>query len=1047
MSEAEITGLEIAVIGMAGRFPGAGNIREFWENLEKGVESISFFTEEELEEAGIDSREKEKPGFVGAGGLLEGIESFDPVFFNFTPGEAEIMDPQLRIFLECSWEALEDGGYDPDNYGGPIGIYAGNADNHYWAAKTMFSRKISLLGGFKSSLLNSHFSTQVSYHLNLKGPALTIRTACSTSLVSLHTACLALLSSECDMALAGGAAVYLPQKTGYVSREGMVVSPDGHCRAFDARAKGTVPGNGAGVVLLKRLDDAVDDGDSIYAVIKGTAVNNDGRRKMGYTAPSVEGQAGAIKAAYIMAGVAPETIGYIEAHGTGTELGDPVELEGLKMVFHGIEKGTIPIGSVKTNVGHLDAAAGAAGFIKTVMALKHRRIPPSLHFETPNPGIDFENGPFYVNTTLKRWEAKGSPLRAGVSSFGLGGTNAHAVLEEWPGGRSSNAGRRYEIVLLSAGTKTSLEKMTANLVDHLKEKEKIGPVTPTLLADVAYTLQVGRGAFAYRRMAVCTGDGAGEAAALLSAPSRRVKTRYTKSGDPPVIFLLSGQGVQHVDMGRELYETVPPFREEIDRCFQLLGPLLKDNVKDILYPPPGSGPPGPPEINRTEIAQPVVFIFEYALARLLMKWGIEPRAMIGYSMGEYIAACLSGVFSLEDALKLVTARGRAMGRTPGAAMLSVPLPEEELKPFLDGNTDVSTAIVNGPSCIVAGTVEAVDAFEKQMREKRLLCAPVNMSHAVHTPLMVPIREEFESRVAEIKLNSPSIPYISNVSGRWISVEEAVDPAYWGNHLCSTVRFADGVNELLKMDGAVFVEIGPGRVLSNIVRQLAREDESKAQKNGPGIVNLVKHHRETVTDDHYLLSKIGELWLYGVRVDWAAVHGGEKRRRVHLPTYPFDRKRYWIEEDPLKMIAQFQQRGGVLEFEPGPGPGAPPPPSDASDASDASGASGASGIVAGEDENYVPPRDDLEQTVAEVWQEYLGFERIGIHADFFDINGDSLTATQLISRLQQIYPVEISLRLFFESPTIAELAGLIRELLLEKVKGLSEEELDKLTGIS
>jgi len=732
-----------------------------------------------------------------------------------------------------------------------------------------------------------------------------------------------------------------------------------------------------------------------------------------------------------------------------------VELEGLKMVFHGVKKGTIPIGSVKTNVGHLDAAAGAAGFIKTVMALKHRRIPPSLHFETPNPRIDFKNSPFYVNTELKEWERKGHPLRAGVSSFGLGGTNAHVVLEEWPDNPSPGAGREYELVLLSARTRASLEKLTSNLADHLKEK--IGPINPTFLADAAYTLQVGRGAFAYRRMAVCAGNGAGEAAALLSTPSKQVKTRYTGAVDPPVIFLLSGQGVQHVDMGRELYEKVPPFREELDRCFELLAPLMEVDIKALLYPPPGEGDNRsyrtdksyesyPGEINHPQIAQPLVFIFEYALARLLIKWGIKPRAMIGYSMGEYIAACLSGVFSPEDALKLVIARGQAMGRTPGAVMLSVPLPEAELRPFLDGNPDVFPAIVNGPSCIVAGTAEAVEDFEKQMRAKRLVCAPVNMSHAVHTPLMVPIREAFESRVAGIKLNAPTIPYISDVSGRWISVEEAVDPAYWGSHLCSTVRFSDGVNELLKMDNAVFVEIGPGRILSNIVRQLARENESKSKNrnktSGPGIINLVKHHRENVTDDHYLLSRLGELWLHGVTVDWAAVHGGEKRRRVHLPTYPFDRKRYWIDEDPFKEIARFQSQGGVLDIQrgprdtsPAPVPGEPPPPPDVS------------GPVPGEDENYDPPRDALEQTVAGVWQEYLGFERIGIHADFFDINGDSLTATQLVSRLQQIYPVEISLQAFFEGPTIAELAGVIKTLLVEKVKALSEEELDKLTGVS
>ncbi|MCP5102653.1 MAG: acyltransferase domain-containing protein [bacterium] len=1042
MTEKEATGLEIAVIGMAGRFPGAGSVSEFWENIKNGVESITFFSDEQLKETGVDPPLLENPDFVRAKGVLEGIEFFEPLFFNFTPNEAEIMDPQLRVFLECSWEALENAGYDPGRYDGAIGLYSGNAPNHYWVTKTMFNSKYYLFGQFKADLLNTQFSTWVSYHLNLKGPSLTIRTACSTSLVTIHTACLALLSSECDMALAGGVAIGLPQVSGYLYQEGMVGSPDGHCRAFDAGAKGTVSGNGAAVVVLKRLEDALEDGDYIYALVKGTSINNDGIRKVGFTAPSVEGQSEVIRAAYLMAEVEPQTVNYIETHGTGTELGDPVEIEALNMVFNAAEKGSIPIGSVKTNVGHLDAAAGAAGFIKAVMTLKDRRVPPNLHFTSPNPQIDFKNSPFFVNTRLVDLETPktGNPLRAGVSSFGLGGTNVHAVLEEWsprsPLYREQEGGpvsRDYQLVLLSAMTKTALETLTANMVDYFKENPGIN------LADAVYTLQVGRKSLPFKRMTlISTGNEVGATDAL-TVHAKKIKTFYSRVRERPVIFLLSGQGSQYVAMGRDLYRKETYFRETVDRCFEIVNPLVGSDLKEVLYPNPASEPIDPAtvseDIHRTELTQPVVFIFEYALAKLLMKWGINPRAMIGYSMGEYVAACLSGVFSLEDALKLVTVRGQLMKQTPDAAMLSVPLPEEELAPLLEGNSEVSLAIVNGLSCVVTGTAGAVEAFENRMREKRLLCAPINMGRAVHSPLMETVRETFENRVGEVTLNAPQIPYISNVGGNWITVEEAVDPGYWGKHLCNTVRFSDGIKELLKMENAVFIEIGPGRVLSNIVRQLS----PPGKKGGYKIVNTVKHQQEEdITDDYFLLSKVGEIWLYGVSIDWSEFYAGEKRHRIPLPTYPFERRRYWSDEDPFKKLAQLLQapEGRSLREELREMSSTPePPPSPEVEPYE----------YEYEEEGYEAPRDELEQTIARLWQDFLGFERIGVNDNFFDINGDSLTATQLITRLQQIYPVEISLQLFFEDPTIAHLAVVIKELLVERVKELSEEELEELAG--
>jgi acyl transferase domain-containing protein len=799
----------------------------------------------------------------------------------------------------------------------------------------------------------------------------------------------------------------------------MVNSPDGHCRSFDSRAKGAVAGSGAGVVLLKRLEDAADDGDFIYALVKGTAINNDGRRKVGYTAPSVSGQADAVRKAYFMAEVEPETVSYIETHGSATELGDPVEIEALNMVFFKAGKKSIPIGSVKPNVGHLDAAAGVTGFIKTVLALKHRQIPACLFFENPNPKIDFKNGPFYVNTRLKNTENLNFPLRAGVSSFGLGGANAHVVLEEW-GGAAEGRGRLggAELILLSARTQVSLERMTFNLAAHLKKNPAI------TLKDAAYTLQVGRKPFAYRR-AIPAGT-VGEALQLLSGKSKKVKTFRCETEPPRVVFLLSGQGAQYVGMGLDLYRKVAYFRQEVDRCFAIVKSLTGADIKEILYPAkPAGGSSGPAEINSTEITQPLIFSFGYALASMLIKWGIKPVAMMGYSMGEYLAACLAGVFSLPDALKLVTIRGQAMEKTGPGAMLSVPLSRAELEPLIAPGSGVYPAIYNGPTTVIAGTEAAVATFEIRLRQKRLLCAPINISYAVHTPAMEPVRREFEDRIKGIKMSEPQIPYISNVSGDWITASQAVNPSYWGKHLCSPVLFSDGIEELLKQKNTLFIEIGPGRLLSNIVRHHVQAEK----KAGVKIVNIIKHQQEKVADDYYLSGKVAEMWGFGVSIDWDGFHPEEedKPKRIPLPVYPFNRKRYWIEEDPFEGLAEWQNRPeektGFVEPEP------------------ELSAEPLSGEY--EDGEYDAPRDDLELAIARLWQEFLGFERIGREADFFDIDGDSITATRLVTRLQKLYPVEISLQQFFEAPTIAGQARLVKELLVAKVKGLSNEELDEL----
>jgi amino acid adenylation domain-containing protein len=898
------TGLEIAVIGMAGRFPGAKNTDEFWDNLKNGVESIAFFSNEELLEVGVEPELLENPNYIKAKGVIQDFDCFDSSFFKYTPGEAMVMNPQMRIFHECTWEALEDAGYVPETYEGRIGLYAGASTSSYWEGLTFravsqqqtdLSRSVDMFSLLQLSA-KDYIATRISHKLHLTGPSFSVHTACSTSLVAVHLAVQGLLNGECEIALAGGVNIPIPHNTGYLYQEGMIMSPDGHCRAFDARAKGTMVGEGAGIVVLKPLEDALSDRDRIYAVVKGSAINNDGIRKVGYSAPSIEGQAEVIATAQYIARVTPESITYIEAHGTGTELGDPVEVEALKLVFNTNKKGYCGLGSLKTNIGHLDAAAGVAGFIKAVLALKHRLIPPSLHFESSNPKLDIENSPFYINTELREWKGNGYPLRAGVSSFGIGGTNAHVILEEWPDGHSSNAERRaqsaereYRLILLSAKTPSALERVTQNLKEFLEKNPGID------LADIAYTLQVGRKAFDHRWMLVCSRmEEVVDALSIMN--SERVGSFVSTSGDRGVVFMFPGQGSQYVNMGVDLYNTEPVFREEMNRCFKLLESLTKDNVKEIVYPSAGvnrSYRSYEAKINQTEIAQPVIFAFEYALAKLLMAWGIFPRAMIGHSIGEYTAACLAGVFSLEDTLSLVALRGKLMQQMPGGAMLGVSLSEEKLQPLLTG--ELALAAVNTTDgCVVSGPHEAVERFEQQLNEKGHNCRRLHTSHAFHSGMMDPILHEFEQTVKRVTLNKPVIPYISNVTGKWITIKEATDPAYWPAHLRSTVRFADGLTGLLKESNTLLLEIGPGRTLSTFVRQ------HKEKKPEQLSINLVRHPKENLSDSNYLLNGVGRLWLNGQKIDWKGFYPGEKGVRIPLPTYPFQRQRFWLEGSPLKI---------------------------------------------------------------------------------------------------------------------------------------------------
>jgi amino acid adenylation domain-containing protein len=929
MSASSKTAAGIAIVGLAGRFPGAKNVDAFWRNLCQGVEGISFFTDEELAEAGIDFPRSEA-SYVKARGWMEGADLFDAGFFGINPREAEVMDPQHRVFLECAWEALENAGYDPGKYDGAIGVFAGMSMNTYLAHNLLAHPElIAQLNEHQLMLGNDKdfLPTRVAYKLNLRGPALNIQTACSTSLVAVCIACQNLLAYECDLALAGAVSITFPQKRGYFFQEGGIASPDGHCRAFDARAAGTVAGEGAGIVVLKRLEDAMTDGDTIYAVIKGFALNNDGCNKVGYTAPSVEGQAEVIAAAQAMADFSPDTIGYVETHGTGTPLGDPIEMEGLTRAFRTgtDQKQFCAIGSVKSNVGHLDVAAGVTGLIKTALALHHKQIPPSLHFESPNPKIDFANSPFHVNTKLADWKNGETPRRAGVSSFGIGGTNAHVVLEEAPtagkasaaaerpgcsadqrsavsrvgnpqdtppAGTEPTASLRYGtlptcatpcLLLLSARTETALDQATANLAGHLKQYPELN------LADAAYTLQTGRCDFAHRRMLVC-GDANDAIGALATPDPKRVFTGVLKRENPPVVFMFPGQGAQQANMGLGLYQNEPVFCGQVDRCCELLQQQLGLDLRAVLYPEPENVEAAMEQLRQTAITQPALFVIEYALAKLWLSWGVVPEAMIGHSLGEYVAACLAEVFPLEDALKLVAARGQLMQQLPRGAMLAIRLPEAEVRPLL--NDQLSLATVNGPAlCVVSGPVEDVETLRQGLERRSIAATPLQTSHAFHSAMMEPVLKPFAELVKTIRRLPPRVPFLSNVTGTWITADQATDPGYWAKHLRETVRFADGLGELLKEPGRVFLEVGPGHTLSSLAKQHPSRNPSTL------VLATLSPGKSEASDETALLTALGRLWLAGLPVNWRSFYARERRKRVPLPAYPFERKRYFV--DPKK----------------------------------------------------------------------------------------------------------------------------------------------------
>ncbi|WP_161982355.1 type I polyketide synthase [Dictyobacter alpinus] len=913
---------EIAIIGMAGRFPGAANVDEFWHNLRSGVESVTFFSTEELLASGNDAETIQRPDYIRARPVLpvENVECFDAAFFGYSPHEATFTDPQHRLFLECSWEALERAGYAPGSYPGLVSVYAGCSLSTYMLSLLVTGQLQAIddyqlvIGNDKDSLAST-----VSYKLDLKGPSFTVQTFCSTSLVAVHLACQSLLHGECDLALAGGVSVRVPGQTGYLYQAGGMESEDGHCRAFDSQATGTPFGDGAGVVVLKRLQDALRDGDTIDAVIKGSAINNDGSLKVSYTAPSVIGQATAISKALEQAGIEAATLGYVEAHGSATELGDPIEVAALTHAFRQQTplRNYCGLGSVKTNVGHLDRAAGVAGLMKVALALKHQEIPPTLHVQETNPRLDLAQSPFFLATHLRSWPEATHPRRGSVNSLGLGGTNAHVILEEAPGLPETSSSRSWQLLVLSAQTATALEQATHNLRQYLQTNEQVP------LADVAYTLQAGRQKFEQRRIFLC--QDRQEALRLLAqpAPPRMLEQRQRRT-DCQTFFLLPGVGEQTPYMAHELYQQEPFFRQEVDRCCEILLPLLKLDLRTVLYPDhttlalagniPASAAsnayatqqdfrsllrlPGSSRyrqaspLDQTELSQPAVFVIEYALAQLLIYWGIQPQGLLGYSLGEYVAATLAGVLSLEDALTLVARRAQFIATQAQGALLSVALSEAEMQAYLvlHPELEVELAIIAAPQAsVMTGSLAMIEHLERCLAADELACFRVESTHAFHSHLLSPVREQLILLLQSMVLHPPTIPYISNVTGTWITNEQAINPEYWAEHMCGTVRFMDGVECLLQQAPYILVEVGIGQTLGSFVRQHPACDRERMTKI------IATQPASGVAETYaFFLTGIGRLWLAGVELDWSHFYAGERRRRIPLPTYPFERQRYWID---------------------------------------------------------------------------------------------------------------------------------------------------------
>jgi len=970
---------DIAIIGMAGRFPGAESIEELWNVLKEGKETITFFKPNEIHPSVPESLRND-PLYVAARGILPKANTFDADFFGINPKLAEVMDPQQRLFLEISWEVLEQAGYLPKHFHGLIGVYAGAGTNTYYKKNILVNNEIlDQIGHTQAETVNEkdYISTRTAYHLNIKGPAVSVHSACSTSLLAIAQAVEAIRNGQCDIALAGASSITSPVFSGHLYQEGSMLSADGHCRAFDASGKGTVFSDGAGVVLLKSLQRAIDDGDKIYGIIKGIGITNDGGNKGSFTAPSAEGQAAAISSALTDAQISPDSISYVETHGTATPIGDPIEIEGLRIAYGNQPKnGYCAIGSIKTNMGHLTAAAGVAGLIKTILAMNNKLIPASLGFDQPNPSIDFENSPFYVNAKLSTWEANG-PLRAGVSSFGVGGTNVHVVVEEYPiEQKISSPSRPLQLLMWSAKSENSLKGYGTELGNFIKSSPDV------MLADIEFSLNKTRDCFTHRSF-LLSGNSIEASQELLSNENNTIKTSVLKVAPSEIVFLFPGQGSQFSQMGMNLYKNEPVFKESVDTCAELLLEDLGLDIREILYPEIIT-PETEAKLRDTRFTQPALFVTEYALSQLWLSWGIKPTAYCGHSIGEFVAAHLAGVFSLRDALHLIATRGRLVSELPGGSMLSVRLPEDKLKNILPDT--LSIAAVNANTiCVVSGEDEKVNEFAKSLEQMEIANKILFTSHAFHSKMMDPILDVFEGEVKKIPLKKPILPIVSTVTGKWLLDDEAINPRYWTNHLRNTVRFADAANTLLKLEDILFLEVGPGQTLTALTKQQG------AGKIIPAFTSLTLPKNQE-TEYHSILNTLGELWLKGINPDWDAFYGHQKRQKVNLPSYVFDRKLCWI-EPPMIQI----QNTSTTPFS-------------------------NQNLISTKVENKFMRKTTFLDRISSIVSQTAGvdYPNDASSLSFLDLGLDSLTLTQLAIRLKKDFKLSITFRQLneeFSSPSL------------------------------
>ncbi len=1008
---------EFAIVGMAARMPGARDLDQFWDNLVNGRESIKFFTPEELD-ATLDPRDTLSPDYVAARGIIEDAEYFDARFFRMPPRNAELIDPQQRIMLELAWTALEDAGIIPNKNEATIGIWAGTYSTSYFTKNILTNPElVRQTGEFQAGVFNEkdYIATRVAHALNLTGPAINLNTACSTSLVALIEACKSLQGGYCDVALAGAASVTFPQNSGHQFQTGNIFTPDGHCRPFDSKAAGTLFSDGAGVVVVRRLADALAAGDRIYAVVKGFGINNDGGEKASFSAPSINGQANCIAMAHAMANVPADSISYIEAHGTATPIGDPIEVTALRKVFESAtdQKQFCAIGSVKSNIGHTVSAAGVAGLIKVAMSLYNEKIPATLHYENPNPQIDFANSPFYVCDSLTDWQRSDNPRRAGVSSFGVGGTNAHILLQEAPICKlrsTVETGNELPVSILPISGVTE-EAMCANVIalanrlDQMLNDEQTSNVP---ISAVANTLQTGRDEFSYRAAIVT--DRVSDAAEVLKT---RQAPRFMKRKATPsvrdLIFMFPGQGSQYVRMGQNLYQHSDIFRESLDRCAEILTPLLDRDLREVLFPPAGAEEAAKEILKNTRFTQPALFSLSYSLAQVWLAWGVQPAAVMGHSIGEFAAACIAGVFKLEDALQMIAERGRAMQDLPGGSMMSVRLPGSQVEPMLWG--DMAVGSFNGPNlCVVAGPHDQVAELQQQLESNQTICRHLHTSHAFHSPMMQDIVAPFADFISQFDLQAPNLPILSTVTGEWMTAEQATDPHYWAEHLRQPVRFSDAVTRIWDEDPTrILIELGPRNTLATLSKQHASDP-----KNQLAIATL-SNNADDMAEWHAMLSAVAQLWLAGADIQWNLLSSDGKPRTknsptIGLPTYAFQRKRYFVEPglSVLENQSDVNSIPDTASIECCAGPASTPQP------------------------NALSPEiksmsriQNIVTALEGVFENTSGFDLTEFDGEttFFEMGLDSLVLTQTATALNKEMNADVTFRqLLEETPTVNSLAS-------------------------